>query len=467
MDDFFDHDEDKDGLNELLERFEQMLKDGKHFFFDTEEYEDLVEHYIQHNDLKLANRALNMGMEQYPGSTVLLIRQAQLLISSNKAEKALKVLARVENIDPTNSELYITKGAIYSKLQRYDEAIREYNKAINEHEDLATIYTSIAYEYENLNNYDRAIEYLKRVLEIEPLNEAVFHELAFCYEISHQFEASITYFNEYLDKYPYSHYAWFNLGIAYNEIGLYEKAVDAYDFCIAINPNLSWAYYNKATTLGNMGFYKLAVETYKDTFAFEKPEAITYYFIGECYEKMEDYHSAIEYFRKATTMDKDIADAWIGMGVAYEELDDIKSALRFVKKGLSLDPQNPEYLATLAIVQQHAGLYEEAAESFANAAKYGPDDNNIWLDFSAMYAELDEYKTAIRVLDMGISVQPENILLQLRKIAYLYLQGKPKDAIAHLHYVSTLGDVDFENLFEYAPFLKNDITIAEIINDLK
>ncbi|MGE5457666.1 MAG: tetratricopeptide repeat protein, partial [Methanococcaceae archaeon] len=197
----------------------------------------------------------------------------------------------------------------------------------------------------------------------------------------------------------------------------------------------------------------------------EKPDGIIYYFIGECHEKLEDYNSAIEYFRKSTQLDKEIADAWIGLGVAYEEIGDIKLALRFVKKGLTLDPQNPEYLATYAVIQQHAGLFEDAAESYTLAAKYGPDDLNIWLDFSAMYAELDEYKTALTVIDLGISLQPDNEQLQVRKVAYLYLMGKPKDAIAQLQFVMTFNSVYLGDLFEYAPFLKDDALIAEIIHD--
>jgi tetratricopeptide (TPR) repeat protein len=120
----------------------------------------------------------------------------------------------------------------------------------------------------------------------------------------------------------------------------------------------------------------------------------------------------------------------------------------------------------MAMVQQHAGLHEEAAITYTNAAKYNPDDLNIWLDFSGMYAELDEYETALQILETGLVVQPVNNLLQLRKVAYLYMLGKPKEAIAHLQFVLTLDDVNLESLFEFAPFLKEDILIAEIINDL-
>jgi len=47
----------------------------------------------------------------------------------------------------------------------------------------------------------------------------------------------------------------------------------------------------------------------------------------------------------------------VGLGVCYEEKGNAKSALRYIAKGLELDPENPEYLATLAVCQQHACLF--------------------------------------------------------------------------------------------------------------
>lgn len=464
MNDFFEHREEEDSISYLTERFENMLREGGRYFFDIEEYEDLIDHYLALGDLKKCGLAISHSMEQYPGYTGFQIRQAQLLVSSNKAEKALRVLSQVEDIDPTNSEIYITKGAIYSQLKRYDDAIREYNKAItDDEEDLGNIYSNIAYEYENLGNYDKAIEYLKKVLEIEPDNEAIIFELAFCYEITGQNEESVDYFTAYLDRYPYSKFAWFNLGVAFNTLELFEKAIESFEFAIAIDPSFSSAHFNKANSLAGMQLYRQAIEAYHDTFEHEPPEGLTYYYIGECYEKLEAYDEAIANFRKAVEMDENIADAWIGMGVCYEEKGNLKAALRYIHRGLEMDPDNAEYLATLAVTQQHAGFYNEAAVSFTKSAQINPSDPGIWLDFSAMFAELDEYDHALDVLETGLTHQPDNVALFYRKVAYLYNMGKPKQAMSALHTALSKGNDGLDELFEFAPYLKDDPSVVEII----
>ena len=130
MDDFFEHNEDEDSITYLIERFDNMLIEEGHYFFDVEEYEDLVDYYLTTGELEKCNTVIGYALEQYPDHSGFVIRQAQVLVSSNKAEKALKILAKVEEIEPNNSEIYITKGAIYSQMKRYDDAIREYKAVL-------------------------------------------------------------------------------------------------------------------------------------------------------------------------------------------------------------------------------------------------------------------------------------------------------------------------------------------------
>ena len=93
MDDFFDR-EDDNSLVDLLERFNNMLNEDTRYFFDVEEYEDLIDHYMGSNDMAKCATAIRIAIEQYPDQSGILIRQAQLLVSSNKAEKALRILSK-------------------------------------------------------------------------------------------------------------------------------------------------------------------------------------------------------------------------------------------------------------------------------------------------------------------------------------------------------------------------------------
>ncbi len=89
-----------------------------------------------------------------------MIKKARYFMLANKASKALSLLEEIEKYDPTNGEVYLLKGSIYSKLKKSEDAIREYNQAIQYANDIEEVLTNISYEYENAGDYAKAIEYL-------------------------------------------------------------------------------------------------------------------------------------------------------------------------------------------------------------------------------------------------------------------------------------------------------------------
>ena len=54
------HEEEENSLS--LSKFESMLKTNKVFFFDSEEFEDIILHYMDTGRLNLAKRALKLGL---------------------------------------------------------------------------------------------------------------------------------------------------------------------------------------------------------------------------------------------------------------------------------------------------------------------------------------------------------------------------------------------------------------------
>ena len=52
-----------------------------------------------------------------------------------------------------------------------------------------------------------------------------------------------------------------------------------------------------------------------------------------------------------------------------------------------------------------AGLIDEATVSFRKVADMEPDNADIWLEFSHLYAEQEDYASAIDILNEGIVLQ--------------------------------------------------------------
>ena len=140
---------DNDTIGPLMARLEKMLEGEENYFFDVEEFEELIEFQFFFGDLERAEKTIALALEQHPSTLGFLVKQAQLLLWNDKGENALQILSTVEAIDPYNADIFRTRGAIYSQMNRHNDAINELNKAaeVDESEDVGMIYVEIANEY--------------------------------------------------------------------------------------------------------------------------------------------------------------------------------------------------------------------------------------------------------------------------------------------------------------------------------
>ena len=99
------HEEEEYNLS--LSKFESMLKTNKVFFFDSEEFEEIILHYLDMGKATLAKKALKLGLEQHPKSTGLKLVQVEMLIYDDKLDLAEKLLNELYAIEPTNEEIFI------------------------------------------------------------------------------------------------------------------------------------------------------------------------------------------------------------------------------------------------------------------------------------------------------------------------------------------------------------------------
>ncbi len=472
MDDFSQYNDfnynDEVELKKLLQRFEQMLENGDSYFFDPDEYEDIIDYCLNHRKLKLAGKILKVATEQYPDNIELLLRKAHYLSRTNKTNKALDLLADLQSQDPFNIDINIAKASLYNKLRKYKDEIREYKLAIKNSqtppEDTSAIYTYIAGAYMQLQDFDNAIIYLQKNLEIDPHNDLIFHELSAIYEITDRIEEALVYFNRFIDKHPYSITAWEILGDFYNSYGLYEKAVDAYEFCIAIDPLHPDPYLGKAMSLYNLEKYAEALEDLEEHLRLDIYSVRGLIVRGNCYQNLNNDKLAIKNYRNAVNLDDTFWEGYYELARVYCKLGTYKSALTAARKAHKLNPENLDCILVLAQSQKGMGLMEEAAHSYELALDNNSGDSGVWLRYSDLYADQGDYNTAYTIVDRGVAIEPKNVDLLLRGAAYLYFMGKPKDAIATLEWALTLPGIDIQDLIDYAPELLNDPEIQELIN---
>ena len=166
---------EEEDYNLSLSKFESMLKTNKVLFFDSEEFEEIILHYLDMGRTALAKKALKLGLDQHPKSTGLKLVQVEMLIFEDKLDLAEKLLNELYAIEPHNEEIYIQKANIYSKRDDHAQAVQLLKTALKYTDDYADVYNLIGMEYLFMDNLELAKENFIKCLEEDHEDQTALH----------------------------------------------------------------------------------------------------------------------------------------------------------------------------------------------------------------------------------------------------------------------------------------------------
>ena len=277
------HNEEEEENNLSLSKFESMLKTNKVFFFDSEEFEDIVLHYMDTGRINLAKKALRLGLEQHPKSTGLKLVHVEILIYDDKIEQAEKILNEIALLEPTNEEVFIQRANICSKRDQHEKAIEHLNNALRYTDDEADIYSMIGMEYLFMDNLELAKDNFILCLENDDEDYSALYNVVYCFDFLDQNKEAIVYLENFIDKNPYSEVAWHQLGRQFYALKDYEKAVWAFDYACLIDEGFLGAFLEKAKSLEKLKCYQEAIDCYNITIELDDPTSFAFLRIGKCY----------------------------------------------------------------------------------------------------------------------------------------------------------------------------------------
>lgn len=433
-------------MKELKSKFFKMKDFGYTSYFDTDEYEVLIDYFFESEDVENIEYCLQMALEQHPGNHDFLLKKAQYFAINGEDELGLDILNQLSGL-ATDPDYFMIKGTLLSNLQKYREAIEEYTKALNQGQDLEEVYANIAFEYENLEQFDKAIEYLNKVIEINPDNESALNEIGLCFEMSDESARAIQYFNDFLDKYPYSRSAWFNLAISYNSIGKNKQAIDAYEFSLAIDDDQPSAYFNIANIYAGMENHPRAIDYYRQTLTKESPDAITYYYMGESYEKMDRYDEALNAYTNSFNINKNFHEAILGITRCYFVIGDEEEAYSKLEEAIKLEEPFPLFWSIRSLKLDELGYFKLADRALKRLMFFHPGEMIYALSHAVLY-NAHEPEISIKIIDdalLRFTKTEEQALGMYLKGLYLMKMGLDREGIFNFESAAELNQEEFNN----------------------
>lgn len=209
----------------------------------------------------------------YVGKAKALFNMAGPFLDESETKQMLDALERACSLDPTNAEAYTLQGDIYFLLDRYDEAVIAYEKAI----EVSEYFNKYALNRKGdalyrLRRFEEAIDIFDRVIQENP-------QVAFShkgkgealYNLGRYVEALAAYERAIALNYSDAFTIYLQKGKILYQLHRYQEALTAYDQAVQLGSTFQQkeAYKGKATalqTLAQEALKKAGVQDHYDPF---------------------------------------------------------------------------------------------------------------------------------------------------------------------------------------------------------
>ncbi len=255
-------------------------------------YLNIASIYKQKNDSKNAINTLNKAKQIYPQNkkiaetlteyneenTFSLLEKASDLYNKKAYNEAIAVYSSIPN---PSEDVYLGIGACYQALEKYDEAITNYNKAKNLDATNPNTHYFLGLAYFYKKDYLNAEKALKIASELDSVNPDIKDAIK-----SLKFAQSEIVMNT---------------GIKLFEAGKNDDAIINFNKAINLCDENGYAYYYRALAYDAKENPIKAIADYKKAVELNNELSMAYYSIGLCYEALKNTTEAKKMYIKFLT----------------------------------------------------------------------------------------------------------------------------------------------------------------------
>lgn len=210
-----------------------------------------------------------------------------------------------EKIDALN---YI--GCCYMNLGEYDKAIKTFDKILS-----YTLWERALFNkgrvYLKLERYDEALAYFNRAMMVNPDNDEVYYYLGVYYDKVKDFQVAIANYEKAIKHNEKESEYHLNLGVACYRIKEYEKAINELDICIALDDIYTKinALFNKGVILHSQESYEAALSVFMEAEALSPNDIEIKNMIANSFDKLKEYGKCLLWINKILNINQNDKEA--------------------------------------------------------------------------------------------------------------------------------------------------------------
>lgn len=459
--------DDQKEMKELLMKYQKLRSGSDFHYLEEEAFEKIIDYYDENEQLNLAMEAAERGIGQFPFSSLLLIKKADLLIASHLFSEALDILEKVSVLDISDMNLHILKIDAWLGLGNQNKAktLFDESMAMYEGPEKITFLFELADVFDDYEMFDEVFDCLKGILLEDPLNEEALFKICFWTDYAQKYAESIELHTKLIDEHPYSHLAWFNLGTAFQGLNLHEKAIDAYLYSIAINEKFDYAYRNLGDAYICIKNFKEAAEALEKVLELSLPEDVIYEALGHCYQKMKDPVQARINYRKALHLSPEDSQIYYKIATTYIAEEKWSQAIDQLERAVSIQPKkNADYHFALGQCYSKLGNFQQAIDSLAIFISARPSNIKGWKELIIVLFDNACYEEALYQCNMALKQTKGKAVFEYYKAALFIKSGKRKEGLVQLETAIEKAPRQLREFIALDPSFLQRASVVRVIN---
>lgn len=399
-------------------------------------------------------------------------------LALNQLENARDSYKKAAEIDPNVPHIYADLAFIESKFGNYDEAIKNYQNAIklkNEdvwHKALAKVFylnndrqkaidaylyvedfSMAAYIQQQEGNFDEAISNYNKALEKNPEDTKTLYNVARLYYEKKNFPLAATHLQKLLDLKPNDTESLFLLASSEQQMQKYDAAITHYNEILASSQKLdpllkNDVHYNLAMAQKQKGDLKSSEANLEVIYA-DKANLAKFKKVDDLYknllevkmdqDKLKEAEAILEVALKEKPADlalrQNYADLLISEGRTQDAIEQLRLAIAFdntqksrlklakllkdtqnhfdalaeYQTAVTKDPKNLEAMLGTANTFKALSLEKEAEAYYTRALEYYPNDYLANYNFGLLLQSQKKYKEAMTYYEKVLVLNPKFI----------------------------------------------------------
>ena len=375
--------------------------------------------------LKLGNfnEAVNRYIEAIESNPDDGFDSDKLFIAIANCNDPVREIKNIQKIidKQNNYKVYYYWGNTLSALQKYPDAIKQYEKA-NYIEPSCNTYHNIGLAYFNLKQYKEAEDEFKRAIELKTNYASAYYNYAYLLAWKGDYKSATSMWkkaatiyeltSDKADEENDSNHFLFYGDIIHSVLKQYEKAEKIYNRGLEIDPEN----YKILINLINLNLdYKNYIKTSDDEYNSKKniahwnaleyfnmgkriltsltdeaDEKLNFLFLGDLYLMTADYEEAEKCYLKALEVYKNSSNVYDKLGVLYMRLEDYKNAIRNFESALKYEPDDLNLQSNLAEAYMRADILEKAESLYHKVLEVSPFHIESIIGLGEVYTTMGE-----------------------------------------------------------------------------